>query len=64
LVLRFPIDLMFHTPDVFIDELRSLEHFGSDHFPIYAKFSSTRILQKRASKKESLKKENMRLFKK
>jgi hypothetical protein len=22
---------MFHTPDVFIDELRSLEHFGSDH---------------------------------
>jgi hypothetical protein len=55
---------MFHTPDVFIDELRSLEHFGSDHFPIYAKFSSTRILQKRASKKESLKKENMRLFKK
>jgi hypothetical protein len=53
---------MFHTPDVFIDELRSLEHFGSDHFPIYAKFSSTRILQTRASK--SLKKENMRLFKK
>jgi hypothetical protein len=43
---------MFHTPDVFIDELRSLEHFGSDHFPIYAKFSSTRILKTRASKRK------------
>jgi hypothetical protein len=42
---------MFHTPDVFIDELRSLEHFGSDHL-IYAKFSSTRILQTRASKEK------------
>jgi hypothetical protein len=36
---------MFHTPDVFIDELRSLEHFGSDHD---AKFSSTRILQNKS----------------
>ena len=36
--LRFPIDLMFHTPDVFIDELKSLSYFGSDHFPIFAKF--------------------------
>ena len=49
--LRFPIDLMFHTPDVFIDELRSLEHFGSDHFPIYAKF----FINKNTSKQEHLK---------
>jgi endonuclease/exonuclease/phosphatase (EEP) superfamily protein YafD len=42
---------MFHTPDVFIDELRSLEHFGSDHFPIYAKF----FINKNTSKQEHLK---------
>ena len=48
--LRFPIDLMFHTPDVFIDELKSLEHFGSDHFPIYAKF----FINKKTSEQEHL----------
>ncbi len=49
--LRFPIDLMFHTQDIFIDELRSLEHFGSDHFPIYAKF----FINKKTVKQEHLK---------
>jgi hypothetical protein len=52
---------MFHTPDVFIDELRSLEHFGSDHFPIYKSFSSTRILKQEHLKK---KKEGEHRFKK
>lgn len=37
--LRFPIDLIFHTSDIFIDELKKLDYFGSDHFPIYSKFS-------------------------
>lgn len=36
--LRFPIDLIFHTTDVFISELKSLENIKSDHFPIYSKF--------------------------
>lgn len=36
--LRFPIDLIFHTSDIFIEELKKLEYFGSDHFPIYSKF--------------------------
>lgn len=48
--LRFPIDLMFHTPDVFIDDLKTLEHFGSDHFPIYLKF----YINKKSSKQEHL----------
>lgn len=48
--LRFPIDLMFHTPDVFIDELKSLEYFGSDHFPIYAKF----FINKKTSEQQHL----------
>ncbi|MCB0443127.1 MAG: endonuclease/exonuclease/phosphatase family protein [Flavobacterium sp.] len=35
---RFPIDLLFHSTDVFIEELRTLSYFGSDHFPIYTSF--------------------------
>ncbi|TDD78813.1 endonuclease/exonuclease/phosphatase family protein [Flavobacterium caseinilyticum] len=48
--LRFPIDLMFHTPDVFIEELKTLEHFGSDHFPIFTKF----FINKKTSKQQHL----------
>jgi endonuclease/exonuclease/phosphatase (EEP) superfamily protein YafD len=44
--LRFPIDLMFHTSDVFVEDLKSLEYFGSDHFPIYAKFFINRKTEK------------------
>ncbi|SHG37102.1 Uncharacterized conserved protein YafD, endonuclease/exonuclease/phosphatase (EEP) superfamily [Flavobacterium segetis] len=48
--LRFPIALIFHTPDVFVDDLKSLEYFGSDHFPIYAKF----FINKKTAKQEHL----------
>lgn len=37
-LLRFPIDLMFHSTDVFISELKTLENFGSDHLAVYCKF--------------------------
>ena len=36
--LRFPIDLMFHSENVFIQELKTLENFGSDHLPVYCQF--------------------------
>ncbi|WP_228851588.1 endonuclease/exonuclease/phosphatase family protein [Aegicerativicinus sediminis] len=36
--LRFPIDLFFHTKDVYIEEFKTLEHVGSDHLPLYCKF--------------------------
>ncbi|MCL6460783.1 MAG: endonuclease/exonuclease/phosphatase family protein [Flavobacterium micromati] len=48
--LRFPIDLMFHTPDVFVEDLKSLGYFGSDHFPIYAKF----FINRKTAKQEHL----------
>jgi len=35
---RFPIDLMFHSEEIFIDTLKTLENFGSDHLPVYCKF--------------------------
>lgn len=38
-LLRFPIDLMFHSEEIFIDKLKTLENFGSDHLPVYCKFS-------------------------
>lgn len=37
-ILRFPIDLMFHSTDVFVTKLKTLENFGSDHLPVYCEF--------------------------
>ncbi|MDC8103059.1 endonuclease/exonuclease/phosphatase family protein [Chryseobacterium sp. PTM-20240506] len=37
-LLRFPIDLMFHSEDIFIKELKTLDNFGSDHLPVYCEF--------------------------
>ncbi|WP_027385900.1 endonuclease/exonuclease/phosphatase family protein [Chryseobacterium gregarium] len=36
--LRFPIDLMFHSENIFIEDLKTLENFGSDHLPVYCEF--------------------------
>lgn len=37
-LLRFPIDQMFHTTDIYVEELKALENIGSDHLPLYCKF--------------------------
>jgi endonuclease/exonuclease/phosphatase (EEP) superfamily protein YafD len=37
-LLRFPIDLMFHSENIFIKDLKTLENFGSDHLPVYCSF--------------------------
>ncbi|MBF8455719.1 endonuclease/exonuclease/phosphatase family protein [Kaistella sp. G5-32] len=37
-LLRFPIDLMFHSEHIFIKELKTLEKFGSDHLPVFCEF--------------------------
>jgi endonuclease/exonuclease/phosphatase (EEP) superfamily protein YafD len=37
-LLRFPIDLMFHSEEIFIEDLKTLENFGSDHLPVYCEF--------------------------
>lgn len=36
--LRFPIDLFFHSKDVFIEEFKTLEAIGSDHLPLFCRF--------------------------
>jgi endonuclease/exonuclease/phosphatase (EEP) superfamily protein YafD len=35
---RVPLDLFFHSPQIFVKELKTLEYFGSDHFPILCEF--------------------------
>ena len=37
-LLRFPIDLIFHSKEIFIEKLKTLKHIGSDHLPLYAQF--------------------------
>ncbi len=36
--LRFPIDLFFHSKDIFIEDFRTLRNIGSDHLPLFCKF--------------------------
>lgn len=35
---RVPLDLLFHSPKVFIDKLAILSDIGSDHFPVACSF--------------------------
>jgi endonuclease/exonuclease/phosphatase (EEP) superfamily protein YafD len=37
-LLRFPIDLLFHTTDIFIEEFKTLRNIDSDHLPLFCKF--------------------------
>lgn len=37
-LLRFPIDLFFHSTDIFIEDFRTLRPVGSDHLPLFCKF--------------------------
>jgi len=37
-LLRFPIDLFFHSTDIFIEDFKTLGNIGSDHLPLFCKF--------------------------
>lgn len=37
-LLRFPIDHIFHSADIFLTHISVLENFGSDHLPLYFRF--------------------------
>lgn len=37
-MLRFPIDLFFHSTDIFIDDFKTLRNIGSDHLPLFCRF--------------------------
>lgn len=36
--LRFPIDQLFHSTEIYIETLKTLPNIGSDHLPLYCKF--------------------------
>lgn len=38
-MLSFPIDLLFHSSQIDIHELKTLNDIGSDHLPLYCRFS-------------------------
>ncbi len=38
MLFRFPLDHFFHSKQMMISEILRLEHVGSDHFPLWAKF--------------------------
>jgi len=37
-MFRFPIDLFFHSTDIFIEDFKTLRAIGSDHLPLFCKF--------------------------
>lgn len=55
-LLRFPIDLFFHSTDVFVEEFKTLRPIGSDHLPLYCRFFINHKSTKQESKVEELEK--------
>ena len=37
-LLRFPIDLFFHSETIQVNEFKTLQAIGSDHLPLFCKF--------------------------
>jgi endonuclease/exonuclease/phosphatase (EEP) superfamily protein YafD len=37
-LFRFPIDLFFHSTEIFVEDFRTLPDVGSDHLPLYCRF--------------------------
>ncbi|MGY5352617.1 endonuclease/exonuclease/phosphatase family protein [Wenyingzhuangia sp. IMCC45533] len=38
-LLRFPIDLLFHSKEILIHKIRTLSDVGSDHLPLFSEFN-------------------------
>ncbi len=53
---RVPLDLLFHSPDIFIDKLFIYPSIGSDHFPIGCTFHIDRHSDEQEDKVENLEK--------
>lgn len=58
-LLRFPIDQMYHSTDVFVEQLKALENIGSDHLPLYCKFFIDKINNEQEDLVEHLEKEDI-----
>ena len=56
-LLRFPIDLFFHSPDIFVEDFKTLKPIGSDHLPLFCSFFINKKEEVQEKETESLKKE-------
>ncbi|MFD2554719.1 endonuclease/exonuclease/phosphatase family protein [Sphingobacterium tabacisoli] len=56
---RVPLDLLFHSPQVFIDRLTILPDIGSDHFPVSCTFHIDRQSDDQEERLENLDKDEM-----
>lgn len=55
--LRFPIDLFYHSAEIFVEKLHTLRHIGSDHLPLFCQFFIHSESSIQEEKIESLQKE-------
>ena len=53
-LLRVPIDLLFHSTEIFTEDFKTLGHIGSDHFPMYCSFYIDRYDSSQEQEVESL----------
>ncbi len=59
-LLRFPIDLLFHSTGIFIEELKTLRPIGSDHLPLYCRFFINEHTDVQQSETDALEREEAR----
>lgn len=57
--LRFPIDQMFHSSDIFVEEIKAEENIGSDHLPLYVRFFIDKKIDDQEDEIETLEKREM-----
>lgn len=58
-LLRFPIDLLFHSNSIFIEEFKTLKNIGSDHLPLYCRFFIDSKITRKEKNEEDLDEEEI-----
>lgn len=58
--LRFPIDQMFHSKDIFVEKIKAERNFGSDHLPLYVEFFIDKKNDSQEEEIETLEKGDMK----
>lgn len=56
---KIPLDLMYHTSDIYVRSIKTLENINSDHLPLYVEFCIHKVQNNQHSvNKETLKEAN------
>lgn len=70
-IFRFPLDLVFHSKEIKIHEIKTLSKIGSDHLPIFSSFTvnervfntKNKLHSELKEKSESIIEEGLKAFK-